>query len=62
MSTRSERIKALVEESNMSYQDLEKLTGIKNLLYRDMLPESQRRSHWMLLKNFLLRSMFLKNT
>lgn len=29
MSTRSERIKALVEESNMSYQDLEKLTGIK---------------------------------
>lgn len=29
MSTRSERIKALVEESNMYYQDLEKLTGIK---------------------------------
>lgn len=29
MSTRSERIKAMVEESNMSYQDLEKLTGIK---------------------------------
>lgn len=29
MSTRSERIKALVEGSNLSYQDLEKLTGIK---------------------------------
>jgi transcriptional regulator with XRE-family HTH domain len=29
MSIRSERIKALVENSDMSYQDLEKLTGIK---------------------------------
>ena len=29
MPTRSERIKALVEGSNLSYQDLEKLTGIK---------------------------------
>ena len=29
MSIRSERIKALVESSDMSYQDLEKLTGIK---------------------------------
>ena len=29
MSIRSERIKALVESSGMSYQDLEKLTGIK---------------------------------
>ena len=29
MSIRSERIKALVEESNMSYQEIEKLTGIK---------------------------------
>lgn len=29
MSIRSERIKALVEGSNLSYQDLEKLTGIK---------------------------------
>ena len=29
MSIRSERIKALVENSGMSYQDLEKLTGIK---------------------------------
>ena len=29
MSTRSERIRQLVEESNMSYVDLEKLTGIK---------------------------------
>ena len=29
MSIRSERIKALVENSEMSYQELEKLTGIK---------------------------------
>ena len=29
MSTRSERIKALVERSGLSYQDLEKTTGIK---------------------------------
>ena len=29
MSIRSERIKALVDGSDMSYQDLEKLTGIK---------------------------------
>ena len=29
MSTRSERIKALIEQSRMSYQDLEKLTGVK---------------------------------
>lgn len=29
MSIRSERIKDLVEKSKMSYQDLEKLTGIK---------------------------------
>ena len=29
MSIRSERIKALVEESSLSYQELEKLTGIK---------------------------------
>lgn len=29
MSIRSERIKALVDSSDMSYQDLEKLTGIK---------------------------------
>ena len=29
MSIRSERIKALVEGSNLSYQELEKLTGIK---------------------------------
>lgn len=29
MSIRSERIKALVDKSEMSYQDLEKLTGIK---------------------------------
>ena len=29
MSIRSERIKALVDGSGMSYQDLEKLTGIK---------------------------------
>ena len=29
MSIRSERIKALVDSSEMSYQDLEKLTGIK---------------------------------
>ena len=29
MSIRSERIKALVDGSEMSYQDLEKLTGIK---------------------------------
>ena len=29
MSIRSERIKALVEGSELSYQDLEKLTGIK---------------------------------
>lgn len=29
MSTRSERIKALVEASGKSYQELEKLTGIK---------------------------------
>lgn len=29
MSIRSERIKALVEQSNLSYQELEKLTGIK---------------------------------
>jgi len=29
MSVQSERIKQLVESSNMSYQDLEKLTGIK---------------------------------
>ena len=29
MSIRSERIKALVERSELSYQELEKLTGIK---------------------------------
>ena len=29
MSIRSERIKQLIEESNMSYQELEKVTGIK---------------------------------
>ena len=29
MSIRSERIKALVDSSGMSYQDLEKVTGIK---------------------------------
>jgi len=29
MSIRSERIKALVDSSDMTYQDLEKLTGIK---------------------------------
>lgn len=29
MSTRSERIRALIEESGKSYQELEKLTGIK---------------------------------
>lgn len=29
MSIRSERIKALVERSDLSYQELEKLTGIK---------------------------------
>lgn len=29
MSVRSERIKALVESSEMSYQEIEKLTGIK---------------------------------
>ena len=29
MSTRSERIKNLIEGSNLSYQELEKLTGIK---------------------------------
>ena len=29
MSVRSERIKALVEKSGLSYQELEKLTGIK---------------------------------
>lgn len=29
MSTRSERIKILIENSGKSYQDLEKLTGVK---------------------------------
>ena len=29
MSTRSERIKALIEQSKLSYQELEKITGIK---------------------------------
>ena len=29
MSIRSERIKALVEKSGLSYQELEKLTGVK---------------------------------
>lgn len=29
MSTRSERIKLLVEQSRLSYQELEKITGIK---------------------------------
>ena len=29
MSVRSERIKALIERSGMSYQELEKVTGIK---------------------------------
>lgn len=29
MSTRSERIKTLIEQSNKSYQELERLTGIK---------------------------------
>lgn len=29
MSTRSERIKSLIEQSGKSYQELEKLTGIK---------------------------------
>ena len=29
MSTRSERIKSLIEKSGKSYQELEKLTGIK---------------------------------
>lgn len=29
MSTRADRIKSLIEESGKSYQDLEKLTGVK---------------------------------
>ena len=29
MSTRSERIKALIEQSKLSYQELEKITGVK---------------------------------
>ena len=29
MSTRSERIKSLIEESRLSYQELEKITGVK---------------------------------
>lgn len=29
MSTRSERIKALIDKSGLSYQELEKVTGIK---------------------------------
>lgn len=29
MSTRSERIKSLIEQSRLSYQELEKITGIK---------------------------------
>ena len=29
MSTRSERIKALIEQSGLSYQELEKITGVK---------------------------------
>lgn len=29
MSTRADRIKALIEESGKSYQELEKLTGVK---------------------------------
>ena len=29
MSTRSERIKSLIEQSGLSYQELEKITGIK---------------------------------
>ena len=29
MSIRSERIKALIEQSGLTYQDLEKMTGIK---------------------------------
>lgn len=29
MSTRAERIKALIERSGMSYQDLERMTGVK---------------------------------
>ena len=29
MATRSERIKALIEQSGLSYQELEKVTGIK---------------------------------
>lgn len=29
MSIRSERIKALIEKSDLSYQELEKLTGVK---------------------------------
>ena len=29
MSIRSERIKELIEESNLTYQEIEKLTGIK---------------------------------
>lgn len=29
MSTRAERIKALIEQSGMSYQDLERMTGVK---------------------------------
>ena len=29
MSIRSERIKSLIEQSNQSYQELEKITGIK---------------------------------
>ena len=29
MSTRSERIKSLIEQSRLSYQELEKITGVK---------------------------------
>ena len=29
MSTRSERIKSLIEQSGLSYQELEKITGVK---------------------------------
>ena len=38
MSIRSERIKALVDSSGMSYQDLEKLTGIKKSSLQATVP------------------------
>ncbi len=62
MSTRSERIRQLVEDSNMSYVDLEKLTGIKNHLFRDTHLELLRRYRWMLLKNCQKHSMYPRHT